>query len=214
MKKHDELPDGERAAPNDDITTKELMRMMLDLRQGDQQLARDQQQIQREQLKQTKPPSNKRGPDASVFNPRGQKDFPMPPLAFDVLAPWPSSKGNYHPFTSEEVQLLNRVKLGECLLDLNDESQVRCNIIGTVNTSTGKTERIAFMGPRDPDSNSYQTLFSKERWRSFYSMTRILHQVLDQQKTDYSDIMTMKEIDTRMHLPETDPDFLSVSVGE
>ena len=70
------------------------------------------------------------------------------------------------------------------------------------------------MGARDADSNSYVTLFSKERRHEIPSMIDLLHQVLDQQGTDYSDVLTMKQIKTRIALPDGDPDRLLVSVGE
>lgn len=197
----------ERAEPNDGPTMATLMALLLESRKTDQALAA-------QALKQSKPASNKRGPDASVFNPQGQKDHPMPPLAFDVLAPWPMTRGNYHPLTSEEVQLMNRITPGDCTIELTDDSQVRCSIIATNNVNSGKIERLAFMGQRDPDSNSYLTLFSKERKSVFPSMVKILHQILDQQGTRYDDIPTMHQVAQRMALPATDPQFLPVSVGE
>jgi hypothetical protein len=210
MKPTDKTPnaDAEQTTPADgEPTMKQLFAMFLESRQADQQ-------ITREQLKQTKPPSNKRPPEISVFNPQGQKDFPMPDLAFDVLAPWPMTKGRYHPLTVEEVTLMNRVKPGEAVLELTDDSSVHCSIIATANMTSRKIERIALMGPRDPDSNSYQTLFSKERRHVMPSMVNMLHQILDQQGTDYSDIPTMKQIHARIALPVTDPHHLAVSVGE
>ena len=206
-RKNDEIPARETAIPNDQPTMAQLMALILETRKGDQA-------IQREQLKQTKPPSNKRGPDASVFNPQGQKDHPMPALAFDVLAPWPMSKGNYHPLTSEEVQLMNRVVPGDCVLELTDESEIRCSIIATKNMNSGVIERLAFMGARDPESNSYVTLFSKERRHLMPSMVKILRSILEQQSTDYSDVLTMAQIHTRIALPADNPQHLPVSVGE
>ena len=121
MKKHDdEVTEPASAEP----TMKDLLAMLLESRKADQALAA-------QSLKQSKPPSNKRGPDISVFNPQGQKDYPMPLLAFDVLAPWPMQKGAYHPLTSEEVQLMNRVKPGEVVLSLTDDTMVPCSIIAT-----------------------------------------------------------------------------------
>jgi len=188
-------------------TMKELMAMLLESRKVDQDL-------NRQALKQSRPPSNKRGPEISAFNPQGQKDYPMPDLAFDVLAPWPMTKGRYHPLTVEEVTLMNRVRPGEVIIELSDDTSVHCSIIATKNMTTGKIERIAFMGARDPDTNGYSTLFSKERRHLMPSMLKILHQVLDQQSTDYSDVPTMAQIVKRIALPVDDPQHLPVSIGE
>lgn len=208
MKDKKDQNDSEQAVPADaEPTLRDLFAVFLETRKDDQHIAR-------EQLKQTKPRSLARGPELSVFNPQGQKDFPMPPLAFDVLAPWPMSKGQYHPLTVEEVQLMNQVRPGDVTFELTDETTVRCSIIATKNSTSGKIERIAFMGARDSDSNTYSTLFSKERRHLMPTMVKMLHQVLDQQGTDYSDVLTMKQIHTRIALPSDDPQHLAVSVGE
>lgn len=188
-------------------TMKDLMAMFLQTRLADQE-------ISRAQLKQTKPPSNKQAPGISEFNPQGEKDYPMPALAFDVLAPWPMQKGRFHPLTVEEVTLMNRVTPGEVLLELTDDTTVPCSIIATKNATTGKIERLALMGARDPDSNSYGTLFSKERRHLIPSMVKVLHQILDQQGTSYDDVLTMAQIKRRIALPADDPQRLLVSVGE
>lgn len=204
MKKHDdEVTEPASAEP----TMKELFAMLLESRKADQQLAA-------QSLKQSKPPSNKRDPGVSVYNPQGEKDYPMEALAFDVLAPWPMHKGKYHPLTSEEVQLMNRVKPGEVVLALSDDTMVPCSIIATKNATTGKIERIALMGARDADTNGYVTLFSKERRHLMPSMVKILRSILEQQSTDYSDVLTMAQIHTRIALPADNPQHLPVSVGE
>lgn len=174
---------------------------------------RESNRLAAEQAKQTRQP-NKRGPEISVFNPQGNKDYPMPELAFDVLAPWPMSKGKFHPLTVEEVTLMNLVKPGEVKLSLLDDTTVPCSIIASKNGTTGQIERIAFMGARDADNNGYVTLFSKERRHQIPTMINLLHQILDQQGTDYSEILTMKQINARIALPEGDPNRLPVSVGE
>lgn len=174
---------------------------------------RESNRLAAEQAKQTRQP-NKRGPEISVFNPQGNKDYPMPELAFDVLAPWPMSKGKFHPLTVEEVKLMNRVKPGEVKLSLLDDTTVPCSIIARKNGTTGQIEMIAFMGARDSDNNGYVTLFSKERRHQIPTMVKLLHQVLDQQGTDYSDILTMAQIHKRIALPENHPEHLPVSVGE
>ena len=207
MSRKDESQQLEVAVPDDHVTMSQLMKLLLETRKDDQHIAR-------EQLKQTRPKSNLQPPNISVFNPRGEKDFPMPALAFDVLAPWPMSKGKYHPMTVEEVTLMNRVRPGEVTLLLRDDTTVACSIIATKNATTQKLERIAFMGARDSENNGYVTLFSKERRHEMPSMVQLLHQVLEQQGTDYTDILTMKELNARIALPADDPKHLPVSFGE
>lgn len=210
MKKNDTgMIDAEQTVPADaEPTMAQLLALILDTRKGDQQ-------IQREQLKQTRQKNNLQPPNISAFNPRGEKDYPMPHLAFDVLAPWPMQKGKYHPLTVEEVTLMNRVQApSEVVIDLRDDTTVRCSIIATKNSATGKIERIAFMGARDSESNQYVTLYSKERRHEMPTMVPFLHQVLDQQGIDYSDVLTMKELHQRIALPSDHPQYLPVSIGE
>ncbi len=209
MKKTDAttLPDSERAEPDDEPTLKQILAMMVEAQKGAQD-------VQRQQLKQTRLRSNAQGPEINFQNPRGQKDFPMPPLDFEVYAPFAIPKGHAHGLTREEVQLMNRVVHGECVLELLDNSPAPCSIIGTKNAATGKVERIAFMGPRDPDTTHYTSLFTKDRKQVMPTFVNFLRQVLDQQGTDYSDILTMKDEQKRIALPVNDPEHLAISVGE
>ncbi len=201
--------DAEQTLPADaEPTMRELFAMLLETRKADQQ-------IQRDQLKQTKAKSNTRGPDISAFNPLGEKDHPMPALAFDVMAPWQMTKGKFHPLTREEVELMNRVQApSEVTIELLDDTSVRCAIIAQKNIISGATERIAFMGPKDSEGGMYTSLFTKERKTLVPSMVKLLHQILDQQGVDYDDILTMRQINTRIALPVDDPKHLAVSVGE
>ena len=201
--------DPEQTVPADaEPTMKQLMALILETRKGDQE-------IQREQLKQTKKPSNVRGPEISAFNPRGEKDYPMEALAFEVMAPWQLSKGRNHGLTAEEVALMNRVQApSEVTIELLDDSVVRAAIIAQKNIISGAIERIAFMGPRDAEGGMYTSLYTKDRKSQMPSMVKMLHQVLDQQGVDYSDIPTMAQIKQRIALPVEDPKHLAVSVGE
>lgn len=167
------------------------------------------------QAEQTKPKENSRPPLTSEFNPRGEKDFPRPELAFDVLAPWPMSKGKFHALTDEEVRLMNRIPAPcDFTLELLDESTVRGSVIAQKHMVTGKIEKIAFMGPRDAEAGVYTSLYSKERKSAIPSLVNVLHQILDQHNVDYSDILPMKEIKRRILLPDDHADHLAVSVGQ
>lgn len=221
IKKPADLPDDEIAEPKNDPTTRELLAMLIQMRQTDHEHERKQLDLQREQLKQTRKKSNDVGPDRSVFNPRGQKDYPMPDLKCEVLMPWPLRKGFMHGLTREEVELMNLIEPGEYVISLLDGTDVQCCVLGTRNTLTRKVERLAFMGTRDEESGHYSTLYSKERRNAFPSMVATLREILDQKGTSYAHIMTMKEENRRIALPPfladgktPNPDHLSVSQGE
>lgn len=206
MKTEPKLPANEEAVPNDP-TTSTLLAMMIEMQRGNQE-------VQREQLKQTRNKNNARAPEVSVYNPQGQKDYPMPELACEVLMPWPL-RPTQHGLTYEEVELMNRIKPGEYVLELLDGTMVQACILGTKNTITGKIERLAFMGQRDDESGHYSTLYSKERRNAFPSMVATLKQILGQMPgVDYSDVLSMKERAARVKLPAADPKHLPVSVGE
>lgn len=208
------LPANEVAEPNEP-TTRELLAMLIAMRQGDHDIAR-------EQLKQTRKPSLQRPHEISEFNPRGQKDFPMPDLKCEVLMPWPLRKGFLHGLTREEVELMNLIEPGEYVISLLDGTQVQCCVLGTRNTISRKVERLAFMGTRDEESGHYSTLYSKDRRNAFPSMVATLREILDQKDIErgneagvsYAHIMTMKEEHRRIALPTGHKDHLAVSVGE
>ncbi len=208
MSKEPKLPAGEEAVPNEP-TVAQLMAMLIEMRKGDQD-------IQNRSLKQTASKNNARAPEISVYNPQGQKDYPMPVLQCEVLMPWPLRASDMNGgLTYEEVELMNKIKPGEYVLELLDGTAVQCCVLGTKNTITGKIERLAFMGQFDAEARNYSTLFSKERRNIMPSMVSTLKQVIDQMPdASYEDVLSMKERTRRTHLPADDPKHLPVSVGE
>lgn len=201
------LPAGEEAVPNTpDVAA--LMAKLIEIQAAGHV-------IQREQLKQTRKPSNARPPEISVYNPRGQKDYPMPSLKCEVLMPWPLRQGDGNGgLTREEVELMNLIEPGEYIVSLLDGTEATCNVLGTRNINTRKVERLAFMGARDDQSGHYSTLYSKERRNAFPSMVATLKEILAQQGVDTSTVMTMKEEMRRIALPVDDPKHLAVSQGD
>lgn len=205
-------------------TDKDLSFEERQLRIQERQLAIQEAQIEEmrvsnkiatKQEEQTRSKNNGRPPLVSAFNPRGDKDYPMPELKFDVMAPWPLTKGKYHPLTDEEVRLMNRLIVPfDFTLELLDGSTVRGTIIAQKHAVSGVVEKIAFMGPRDTASGHYSSLYTKELKPSIPSLVSVLHQILDQQGVDYSDVLSMKEIARRIALPEAHADHLAVSVGQ
>ncbi len=208
MSKEPTLPKGEEAVPNTpDVAT--LMAKLIEIQAAAQT-------VQTEQLRQTRQKNNARAPEISVFNPQGQKDYPMPVLQCEVLMPWPLRASDMNGgLTYEEVELMNKIKPGEYVLELLDGTAVQCCVLGTKNSISGKIERLAFMGQFDAEARNYSTLFSKERRNIMPSMVNTLKQIIDQMPdANYDDVMSMKERTRRTHLPASDPKHLPVSVGE
>lgn len=75
--------------------------------------------------RQTTAPENKFTPDVSVFNPRGEKDFPRPKLRCDYFLPWPIRVSSSEELTREEIELLNLVEAGEHTVVRADGSKVK-----------------------------------------------------------------------------------------
>ena len=202
----------------DEPTLAQAMAMFAEILKQNQQIQAGALLVQQEQLKQTKRKSNARPPGISVFNPRGEKDYPMPDLKCVMHMPWPL-RPTLHGCTREEVELLNRLDLGEYLIDLLDGTTVAANVIGTKNQATGIVESLALMGAKD-DAGGYGTLFTSERKMVMPAMAAYLRQMLEQKGIDTSDILSMKD-ETRF-VKETlagirtegDPHFRPVSLGE
>ncbi len=206
MKSEPKLPDNEMAIPNTPAVER-LLAMMVEAN-----IAAN--KVQNEQLRQTRKKSNDFSPEISEYNPRGQKDFPMPDLKCEVLMPWPLRKGFQHGLTREEVELMNLIEPGEYVISLLDGTEVTCSVLGTKNTVTRKIERLAFMGAYDVEANLYATLYTKERRTSFPSMVFTLREILEQKGIDHAKVMTMKEEKRRIALPVEHELHLAVSVGE
>jgi hypothetical protein len=75
----------------------------------ERQLALQEQSIgvQKEQSRQTRRRSNQAGALRSPFNPRGDKDFPMPQLKCEMWIPYKITDPHQGGLTREEVELLN-----------------------------------------------------------------------------------------------------------
>lgn len=165
--------------------------------------------IQAAQLKQTAPKSNAAGPKISVFNLRGEKDFPMPQLKCEVIAPFPSTP-TLHAYTREEVELLNLLEPGVYQVELTDQSVVALNVVGTKNSQSGALERMEFVGMYDEATRGYAAFYTSERKQIIPPLATMLRQMLG---GDASDVLTMKEEAARIKLPVDHKDHLAISVG-
>lgn len=136
---------------------------------------------------------------ASAFNPRGERDFPMPRLKCAVYAPWKLDP-NHHSCTREEVELYNLLTPGVYAITLNDGMPAKVEVEAALNTATGVIERLLLK----PDPS-----WSNENRQRFKPMTDMLREMLG----DKADgVLTMKQEKARIALPATDPRHLSVGV--
>lgn len=170
------------------------------------------QEVQQAQLKQTKRRSNDFGALRSPFNPRGDKDFPMPPLKCDIYAPWKMTP-EIHSLDREEVELFNLLEPGDYTIEMADGAMQPVCAVGVRNANTQRLEKLSLMGPKD-DQGMYTGLFTKEQKQQFPSLKSMLRQMLEQGGVDASGVLTMKEEVRRIHLAVDDPKHLPVSQGE
>jgi hypothetical protein len=162
------------------------------------------QDVQKAQLKQTAPKSNQSGPLRSPFNPRGEKDFPMPLLKCDVYAPWKMTP-TYHSLDREEVELFNLLDPGEYPVELVDGSTVRVHVVGVRNSNTGQLEKLSLMGAKD-DQGVHAGLFTNENRHNFPSLKSMLRQMVGEPAES---VLTMKREAALIASGE-----LAVSLGE
>ena len=184
-------------------STAEVLGILADILKGNQE-------VQKKQLTQTAPKSLSQGPQISEFNPRGQKDFPMPELKCEIHAPWQSKPG-LHAFTREEVELVNLLEPGTYHVDMVDGSTIAVNVVGVKNGQTGKIESLTLCGVYDDTTRIYAALYTKENKQLFPGFAAMLRQMLGEDRC--ANVLTMREEKRRIALPEDSPNHLAVSVG-
>lgn len=149
-------------------------------------------------------PSNKVGPEISVFNPRGQKDHRMPPLKCEIWAPWRSREGD-HGLDREEVELFNLLEPGEYVIELVDGSPQKVVVIPQRHAITGALTRLTLSGPLN-DEGKGTPLFTTET-KNLFPATRLwLREILGDAAKG---VMTMKD-----ELKLIQRGELAVSAGE
>jgi hypothetical protein len=144
-------------------------------------IAENSQRVQASQLKQTAPRNNAQGPRTSPYNPRGEKDYPMPTLKCEMHMPFPSSPAN-HPFDREEVELLNLVEPGKYGIELNDGSVRFVVLNGRRNRLTGHVDSIRWEGEADEDSGHPTPLFTGHNKQEYPGLKVMLRQMLGEKK--------------------------------
>lgn len=135
--------------------------------------------VQSQQLKQTAPKSNTRGPATSPYNPRGQKDYPMPELKCMHMMPF-EQKPSLHGLDREEVELINLLRPGKYTIEMNDGALKTVVLNGKINRITGDVESIRWEGEPDPDSGHPSPLFTGHNKQEFPSLRVIMRQMLGQ----------------------------------
>ncbi len=131
---------------------------------------------------------------ASVFNPRGERSYPMPKLKCEVWAPHKTDQGS-HGWTREEVELLNLLEPGTYAFELNDNTPAKMDVIGVTNDISGAIERLT-LSPTPP--------FNGEHHRRFKGMAIMLREMLGEKAAH---VLTMKQEKTKIATGE-----LAVSV--
>lgn len=135
-------------------------------------------------VRRNQDPSNVHAPGVSVFNPRGERDYPRPRIKFRAFLPW---EAEWESMTREEIELVNLLESGDYYVRRNDESRVKLTIRTSDNPNTGEIERL-LMNTDTAFNNDYAYLMPPLR--------SILRQVLSQRphtKAAAEEVMTMEE---------------------
>ncbi len=151
-------------------------------------IAEKNREIQHAQLEQTRKKSLTSPPKISAFNPRGEKDFPMPRLKCEIFAPWKMTP-EIHSLDREEVELFNLLEPGEYPnIHRMDQSEITVCVVAVRNSETGQLERLSLMGPKD-EQGQHGSLFPKEQKQNFPPLRQLLRELLGE-KAD--SVQTMK----------------------
>lgn len=143
------------------------------------------------------------GPAISVFNPRGEREYPLPALKCEIYAPWRIHPA-YHGLTREEVELFNLLEPCESKIELVDGTDQRVVILGQRHHLTGALTRLTFSGPLNEEGKQ-TPLWTMESKGLYPSMVLILRQILG---TKADAVVSMKQEQTSIEAGE-----LPVSVG-
>lgn len=167
--------------------------------------------VSKEQLRQTRRRSNQAGALRSPFNPRGDKDFPMPDLQCEMWIPYKITDPHIGGLDREEVELLNMLTPGDYVIEMNDGATQQVSVVGTRDNASGKLFKLELKGPRDEDGH-HTGLFIKERRQQFPSLKSMLRQIVGDEKS--ASVLSMKEEARRILLPVDDSKHLAISIGE
>lgn len=129
-------------------------------------------------------PENTEVPKISVFNLRGDKDFPRPDLKCQMFIPYPAYRDD---LTREEIELLNLLEPGDYPVELNDGTMVTMTVTAMWSLDKQSMSRIVL---------SHPTAFKNDNHKNLIPKTRMLREMLAQHETTRSaaaSVLTMKE---------------------
>lgn len=84
-------------------------------------------------------PSNEVYPSISVFNLRGDKDFPRPQLKCKMHLPWEADWDN---MTREEIELCNLLEPGDYMVKRNDGTKIKVSVRATYKLDSDVPDHI------------------------------------------------------------------------
>lgn len=113
-------------------------------------------------------PSNEAFPSISVFNLRGDKDFPKPRLKYLILAPYPIE---HEMVTREEIELLNIVTPGEYVVRRNDNTKIKITIRATYKLDSDDMDKVLI---------NHDTAFNNDYHQLMPPFSNWLRQILTQ----------------------------------
>lgn len=176
------LPDKPMPPTDREPTMAEVMLMFAKLqREGQEQIAtlmRGQQDVAREQLKQTRVKSNGSAPGISPFNPRGEKDYPLPELKCEAWLPHKITSAALGGLTREEVELFNLLEPGEYTIRMVDQQPQIILAVGEKNTVNGKLDKLSIMGPKGRDGHP-TGLFTRDSRHRFPGLAVIMRMMIN-----------------------------------
>lgn len=129
-------------------------------------------------------PENQVAPNISVYNPRGEKDFPKPPLKCRMLLPWDAEPES---LTREEVELLNLLRPGEYIVRRNDSTKVKITVRAIYKLDSDDLDILLM---------NHDTAFNNDNHSLIPPFSELLRQILKQNpktRTSADQVLTMDE---------------------
>lgn len=171
---------GSLPANSDAGAIQTLSAAMVELAQAQKDIAADQQK----RTDRDAPPENNSVPKISVFNLRGDKDFPRPGLKCQMFIPYPAYRDD---LTREEIELLNLLEPGDYPIEMNDGLVVTLTVTAVLNLDKVGVSRLVL---------SHPTAFKNDNHKNLIPKARMLREMLAQHNTTRAAsaaVLTMRE---------------------
>jgi hypothetical protein len=123
--------------------------------------------IHAQAMKKALRPENEIAPGVSVYNPRGERDFPRPkPTQIYMLARYPICEpGNYDTTTWTEIELLNSLKAGAYRVTKSDGTEIEV-LVKAEGDSAGRPYKMTLFA----DGKGVQDDEQKNNWVSLVAV--------------------------------------------